>query len=295
MRVSNLKHGTVFTSTHAARIQNTEEAHRRRRRHRMAGRASQLLPAVSGLPLAQLFLSLKYGTGDVIAQQAIIAMGSSSEFDKRRAAMFYGFGAYYGAWFYGLCKILNGLPIANPWAKAVFSATFDGFVHVPLWFFPQFYTFKEWVTATEPRSLREHTAVGLDKWQRNWRQDVLTSASNSARHLPTYLKHAALTQRMHRVCSRLRALQVLASAGVFVPLGIFNFRFVPLRWRVALPSRALHILAHLSCMHCHAHLPTSACVCLHLAVPFRRVPFLSCTSIIFPIIVSTTRGKSDYD
>jgi hypothetical protein len=183
----------------------------------MAGRT--FLPAISGLPLAQVFLSLKYGTGDVIAQNANIAM-HGGEFDRRRAAMFYGFGGYYGVWFYGLCKVLNAVPIPNPWAKAIFSAAFDGFVHVPLWFFPQFYTFKDWVTSTESRGLRHHASVGLDKWKRNWRGDVL------------------------------------ASAGVFIPLGIFNFRFVPLRW---------------------------------------RVPFLSCTSIIFPIIVSTTRGKSDYD
>ena len=217
---------------------------------------------MSGLPLAQLFLSLKYGTGDVIAQQAIIAMGSSSEFDQRRAAMFYGFGAYYGAWFYGLCKILNGLPIANPWAKAVFSATFDGFVHVPLWFFPQFYTFKEWVTATEPRSLREHAAVGLDKWQRNWRQDVLTSASNSARHLPTYLKHAALTQRMHRVCSRLRAHA--AGAGVGRRFRTAGHLQLPLRTAAMARGLALLCTSHPCPSVLHALPCSSAYVCLRL-------------------------------
>eukprot|EP00747_Dinoflagellata_sp_TGD_P109599 gnl/TRDRNA2_/TRDRNA2_170739_c1_seq1.p1 gnl/TRDRNA2_/TRDRNA2_170739_c1~~gnl/TRDRNA2_/TRDRNA2_170739_c1_seq1.p1 ORF type:complete len:179 (+),score=30.84 gnl/TRDRNA2_/TRDRNA2_170739_c1_seq1:52-588(+) len=178
-----------------------------------------MLSRIPGMPIAQLFMSLKYGTGDVIVQQTAITV-KGGEFDTRRAAMFYGFGGYYGMWFYGLCKILDRLPNTNPWAKAVFSACFDGFVHVPLWFFPQFYTFKEWVTSTEPRSFSDHASVGIEKWQANWRGDVL------------------------------------ASAGVFIPLGIFNFRFVPLRW---------------------------------------RVPFLSTTSIIFPIILSTTRGKSDYD
>ena len=151
-------------------------------------------------------------------QQATIAQ-QGGDFDRRRAGMFYAFGGYYGAWFYTVCKMLDRVPIKSPWSKAVFSAMVDGFLHVPCVFLPQFYTFKEWITAPEPRELSEHASIGLAKWRANWHQDVL------------------------------------ASAGVFVPLGIFNFRFVALRW---------------------------------------RVPFLSCFSIAYPIILSHTRGASDY-
>lgn len=170
---------------------------------------------------ASLFLGLKYGTGDVIAQHAAIAQGAQAgdEFDRRRAAMFYGFGGYYGVVFYNIVRALNALPIPNPWAKALVCSLIDGFIHVPGLFLPQFYVFKEWVTSPEPRRLSDHASIGLGKWSTNWASDMF------------------------------------ASAAVFVPLGIINFRFISLRW---------------------------------------RVPFLASTSIIFPIILSTTRGASDY-
>jgi hypothetical protein len=169
--------------------------------------------------LASIFLGLKYGTGDVIAQQVAIGRGIGDEFDKRRAFMFYGFGGYYGIVFYNVVRGLNALPIANPWAKSVVCSLIDGFIHVPMLFLPQFYVFKELVTSPEPRSLSEHTSIGISRWSGNFWSDTT------------------------------------ASAGVFVPLGIINFRFVSLRF---------------------------------------RVPFLACTTIIFPIILSTTRGASDY-
>jgi hypothetical protein len=173
----------------------------------------------SGPVLASIFLGLKYGTGDVIAQRVAIGRGSGDEFDKERAAMFYGFGGYYGVVFYNVVRAMNAIPISNPWAKAVVCSLFDGFVHVPMLFLPQFYIFKEWLTSPEPRSLSEHMNIGLSKWSGNWWSDMT------------------------------------ASACVFVPLGIINFRFISLRF---------------------------------------RVPFLACTSIVFPIVLSTTRGASDY-
>ena len=99
------------------------------------------------------------------------------------------------------------------------ARSIDGFVHVPCCFLPQFYVFKEVVTCPEERGASEHLSVGLGKWRTNYLSDML------------------------------------ASAGVFIPLGVINFRYVPLRW---------------------------------------RVPFLTCTSMLFPIILSTRRGKSDY-
>ena len=137
---------------------------------------------------ASAFLSFKYGTGDVIAQRAAFGEEEPDEFDRRRAALFYGFGGYYGVIFYSVVKALSWVPIPNPWTKAVFSACFDGFVHVPFLFLPQFYFFKEVVTCPEERCADEHLRVGLQKWRSNYASDAL------------------------------------ASAGVFIPLGIINFR-----------------------------------------------------------------------
>eukprot|EP01052_Picozoa_sp_SAG31_P029717 SAG31_NODE_2977_length_4833_cov_5.035488_2_plen_79_part_00 len=67
----------------------------------------------------------------------------------------------------------------------------------------------------ERRSLSEHFQIGLAKYSKNWRSDVL------------------------------------ASAAVFVPMGIINFRFVRLQW---------------------------------------RTPFISVFGLIFPVVVSWQRG-----
>lgn len=70
------------------------------------------------------------------------------------------------------------------------------------------------------KPLREHFAAGLAKYRTNMFDDIT------------------------------------ASLGVFLPLGILNFRFVPLVW---------------------------------------RSPVLACTSIVFPVIVSMQRGASVSD
>eukprot|EP00035_Acanthoeca_spectabilis_P015540 m.310533 g.310533 ORF g.310533 m.310533 type:complete len:200 (+) comp16383_c0_seq4:13-612(+) len=167
---------------------------------------------------ACLFLGLKYGTGDLIAQHLALSQHSDGGFDRRRAAMFAAFGGYYGLVFYGVVRALNAMPIPNPWTKAVVSSLIDGFVHVPALFLPQFYVFKEVVTGPK-REFEEHSRVGLNQWVRNWQPDMI------------------------------------ASAGVFVPLGIINFRFITVRW---------------------------------------RVPFLATTSVLYPVILSYTRGASEY-
>ena len=106
---------------------------------------------------ASIFLGLKYGTGDVIAQHAAMArhddsagaseLGAASaatagavasagadaatavtELDQRRAGMFYAFGGAYGVVFYNVVRMCNAVPIPNPWVKAVVCSLFDGFV-----------------------------------------------------------------------------------------------------------------------------------------------------------------------
>ena len=64
--------------------------------------------------------------------------------------------------------------------KALASACFDGFVNVPVGFYPQFYCFKEVVTSTENRSLLDHCSSGLAKYGANWRADILTSAAGAS-------------------------------------------------------------------------------------------------------------------
>ena len=108
----------------------------------------------------------------------------------------------------------------GPWPKALFSAICDGLVHVPLSFYPQFYFVREVVLSGEQRSASEHFSVGLSKYRQNLWQDVA------------------------------------ASAAVFVPVGIINFRYVPLVW---------------------------------------RTPFCSAFGLLFPIIVSWQRGAQLVD
>ena len=165
--------------------------------------------------------SLKYGSGDLIAQQ--LSSDAGGGVDKKRSSYFFAFGSYYGIVNYSVFWLLSRCPFpATPWAKAVFSACVDGGVHVPLLFYPQFYFFKELVSAPNlhEKSLSEHFHAGMAKYKSNVFEDVA------------------------------------ASLGVFLPLGILNFRFVPLVW---------------------------------------RSPVLACSSIIFPIIVSVQRGASVSD
>lgn len=133
-------------------------------------------------------MGIKYGLGDLIAQTATV---SEDSFDRRRAAYFMGFGCYYGVVNYNVFRMLAWSPWpTRPWQKSVASACFDGLVHVPIVFYPQFYFVREVVTSGESRSLVEHFRVGLSKYSDNWRADVV------------------------------------ASAAVFVPIGIANFRCV---------------------------------------------------------------------
>ena len=87
---------------------------------------------------ASVAYSLKYGTGDLIAQQ--LSGDTSGSVDRTRASYFFVFGGYYGVVNYSVFWLLSRSPFpTTPWAKAVFSAFFDGGVHVPLSFYPQFY------------------------------------------------------------------------------------------------------------------------------------------------------------
>lgn len=145
----------------------------------MAGRASAMYV-------------FKYGVGDLIAQQAA---APGAEIDRKRTASFGVFGGYYGVVNYTVFRALAWSPWpAGLWSKAIFSALFDGFIHVPVLFYPQFYFFKEVVSSADWRahSLREHFFAGLEKYKANYYADIM------------------------------------ASAGVFVPLGLLNFRFVRL-------------------------------------------------------------------
>ena len=89
---------------------------------------------------ASLAYSLKYCIGDLIAQKVI--GGSDQSIDRVRAASFLTFGGYYGVVNYTVFRLLQTSPWpVAPWSKALFSAVFDGCVHVPLSFYPQFYFF----------------------------------------------------------------------------------------------------------------------------------------------------------
>ena len=168
---------------------------------------------------AMLTMGIKYGTGDVIAQQA--ASGAGGDVNRQRAGYFWAFGTYYGLVNYTVFRALAHSPWpVRPWPKALFSAICDGLVHVPLSFYPQFYFVREVVLSGEQRSASEHFSVGLSKYRQNLWQDVA------------------------------------ASAAVFVPVGIINFRYVPLVW---------------------------------------RTPFCSAFGLLFPIIVSWQRGAQVVD
>jgi len=183
------------------------------------GKAKRLLVPMAGR--ASVAYSLKYGSGDLIAQH--LTGSGSGDVDRARASYFFAFGGYYGVINYSVFWLLSRCPFpTTPWAKAIFSAFMDGGVHVPLSFYPQFYFFKELMSSPDWRQkpLSEHFLAGLAKYKTNMFEDVV------------------------------------ASLGVFLPLGILNFRYVPLVW---------------------------------------RSPVLASTSVIFPIIVSTQRGASVTD
>jgi len=99
---------------------------------------------------ASLAFSLKYGTGDLIAQH--ISSDTNGAVDRTRASYFFAFGGYYGVVNYSVFWLLSRSPFpTTPWAKALFSALFDGGVHVPLSFYPQFYVLAACIL--EPTSL----------------------------------------------------------------------------------------------------------------------------------------------
>jgi len=168
---------------------------------------------------ASAALCLKYGFADLIGQSTTKA--TDDDFDYRRAQFFFAFGSYYGVVNYYFFKFLAWSPWpAGPWPKAIFSALMDGFVNVPVGLYPQFYFVKEYVNSNGDRSPYELFQTGLSKYRANWQQDVFTSAA------------------------------------VFVPMGIVNFRFVPLVW---------------------------------------RTPVLSFFGMVFPIALSMQRGAPDAD
>ena len=84
---------------------------------------------------AMLTLGLKYGAADLIAQQAA---SPGCEINQTRAGTFLAFGTYYGLVNYTVFRALawSPWPVA-PWPKALFSAFFDGCVHVPILLYPQ--------------------------------------------------------------------------------------------------------------------------------------------------------------
>ena len=87
---------------------------------------------------AMVTLGLKYGAADVIAQQAASPGG---EINRTRAFTFAAFGTYYGFVNYTVFRALAWSPWpAAPWPKALFSAFFDGCVHVPILLYPQLYS-----------------------------------------------------------------------------------------------------------------------------------------------------------
>ena len=72
---------------------------------------------------AMVTLGMKYGAGDLIAQQATTPGG---ELNCARAAVFGAFGTYYGFVNYSVFRLLAWSPVpAAAWPKAVFSAFFD--------------------------------------------------------------------------------------------------------------------------------------------------------------------------
>ena len=84
---------------------------------------------------AMATLGLKYGAGDLIAQQATNPGG---EINCARAGVFLAFGTYYGFVNYSVFRALAWSPVpAGLWPKALFSAFFDGCVHVPILLYPQ--------------------------------------------------------------------------------------------------------------------------------------------------------------
>ena len=84
---------------------------------------------------AMATLGLKYGAGDLIAQQATNPGG---EINCARAVTFAAFGTYYGFVNYSVFRALAWSPVpAGLWPKALFSAFFDGCVHVPILLYPQ--------------------------------------------------------------------------------------------------------------------------------------------------------------
>ena len=101
---------------------------------RMAAGLRQLL--FGDAPLrAMATLGLKYGAGDLIAQQATNPGG---EINCARAVVFASFGTYYGFVNYSVFRALAWSPVpAGLWPKALFSAFFDGCVHVPILLYPQ--------------------------------------------------------------------------------------------------------------------------------------------------------------
>ena len=163
---------------------------------------------------ACITLGLKYGAGDVIVQKASSPTG---EIDKPRACIFWAFGTYYGFVNYTCFRLLAWSPWPRlPWPKAAFSAFVDGCVHVPIVLYPQLYFVSELVMSGETRTLREHFDVGMSKYYTNVLGDIA------------------------------------ASAGVFIPVGVVNFRYVPLAW---------------------------------------RTPFCAAFGLLFPILVSWQRGS----
>lgn len=166
---------------------------------------------------AAVFLGAKYCLGDMIGQNASFP---DAPLDTSRLALFTAFGTSFGVQNYMFFKLLDMNPfIINPWAKAVFSACADGLINVPLNLYPQFYFVKELSQASDPEvSYQQHFANGLAKYSNNYKADIL------------------------------------ASAGVFIPLGALNFKFVPLAW---------------------------------------RTPFCAVFGMIFPIILSYQRGGKE--
>ena len=120
-------------------------------------------------------LGAKYLVADVMVQQT---KRSEQGFQTDRAALFGGFGFYYGAVNYHVFRQMDRIPWGGARRAAIGMSLLDIFVHLPGLFFPQFYAVRACIFAdprpTTSAKVAECAWSGLLTYRDNFVEDLKT-------------------------------------------------------------------------------------------------------------------------
>ena len=132
---------------------------------------------------ASAALCIKYSIADYGTQtmQAKVQEDMKKKFDWKRFSLFATFGAYYGSVNYAVFRAISRIPWPSRLAGAIGMTFIDAFVHLPLFFLPQFYFARSiFLEEKVPSSFDDLTMCFMQassQYSANFQDDLLTTVT----------------------------------------------------------------------------------------------------------------------